>query len=205
VVGWCHFKAWTTSACQEARACRAALGVTDRAPLLFVMWLKTSVRNKSLRAATAAAAAAAAVAPGTKALFASLLCLSVCTAGCCPRCAFVRDDVSTFLRAALEAGESWDVVVLDPPKLAPNRYMKYIRGPQHAFMPELLSSSLRTFSLHTSDHKPQLHTFQEAFAMCHCWPNIRCDARTPISCVTHKPGGWPLVHVACQASNRTPV
>lgn len=37
------------------------------------------------------------------------------------RCAFVRDDVSTFLRAALEAGESWDIVVLDPPKLAPNR------------------------------------------------------------------------------------
>lgn len=38
-----------------------------------------------------------------------------------PRCAFVRDDVSTFLRAALEDGQSWDVVVLDPPKLAPNR------------------------------------------------------------------------------------
>lgn len=41
--------------------------------------------------------------------------------GLTDRCAFVRDDVSTFLRAALEAGESWDVVVLDPPKLAPNR------------------------------------------------------------------------------------
>lgn len=39
----------------------------------------------------------------------------------CCRCAFVRDDVSTFLRAALEAGQSWDVVILDPPKLAPNR------------------------------------------------------------------------------------
>jgi 23S rRNA (cytosine1962-C5)-methyltransferase len=37
------------------------------------------------------------------------------------RCAFVRDDVSVFLRAALEAGQSWDIVVLDPPKLAPNR------------------------------------------------------------------------------------
>lgn len=53
-------------------------------------------------------------------LLLSLLLLSPCW--CCSlRCAFVRDDVSTFLRAALEAGESWDVVVLDPPKLAPNR------------------------------------------------------------------------------------
>ena len=29
--------------------------------------------------------------------------------------------MSAFLRAAIEAGKSWDVVVLDPPKLAPNR------------------------------------------------------------------------------------
>jgi 23S rRNA G2069 N7-methylase RlmK/C1962 C5-methylase RlmI len=33
----------------------------------------------------------------------------------------VRDDVTTFLRAALEAGQGWDFVILDPPKLAPNR------------------------------------------------------------------------------------
>jgi 23S rRNA G2069 N7-methylase RlmK/C1962 C5-methylase RlmI len=33
----------------------------------------------------------------------------------------VRDDVATFLRAALEAGQGWDIVILDPPKLAPNR------------------------------------------------------------------------------------
>lgn len=30
-------------------------------------------------------------------------------------------DVSTFLKAAAEEGLQWDVVVLDPPKLAPNR------------------------------------------------------------------------------------
>jgi hypothetical protein len=38
------------------------------------------------------------------------------------RCCFVRDDVATFLRAALEAGQGWDIVILDPPKLAPNRW-----------------------------------------------------------------------------------
>lgn len=44
------------------------------------------------------------------------------------RCAFVRDDVSTFLRAALEDGQSWDVVVLDPPKLAPNRWVGQLQA-----------------------------------------------------------------------------
>lgn len=37
------------------------------------------------------------------------------------RCAFFRDDVAAFMRAALERGDAWDVVVLDPPKLAPSR------------------------------------------------------------------------------------
>lgn len=39
------------------------------------------------------------------------------------KCAFVKDDVSVFLRAAIDAGEAWDVVILDPPKFAPNRYV----------------------------------------------------------------------------------
>jgi 23S rRNA G2069 N7-methylase RlmK/C1962 C5-methylase RlmI len=34
---------------------------------------------------------------------------------------FFKDDVSAFMRAAVERGDAWDVVVLDPPKLAPNR------------------------------------------------------------------------------------
>ncbi len=37
------------------------------------------------------------------------------------RVAFFKDDVSAFMRAALERGDEWDIVVLDPPKLAPNR------------------------------------------------------------------------------------
>ena len=40
----------------------------------------------------------------------------------CRSCVFAKDDVSAFLRAALEAGQAWDVVILDPPKLAPSRY-----------------------------------------------------------------------------------
>ncbi|KAI8472455.1 MAG: S-adenosyl-L-methionine-dependent methyltransferase [Monoraphidium minutum] len=37
------------------------------------------------------------------------------------RAAFFKDDVSAFMGAALERGDAWDVVVLDPPKLAPNK------------------------------------------------------------------------------------
>ncbi|GBG00537.1 hypothetical protein Rsub_13240, partial [Raphidocelis subcapitata] len=37
------------------------------------------------------------------------------------RVGFYKDDVSAFMRAAVERGDAWDVVVLDPPKLAPNR------------------------------------------------------------------------------------
>lgn len=33
----------------------------------------------------------------------------------------VKDDVAAFMAAALAAGRSWDVVVLDPPKLAPTK------------------------------------------------------------------------------------
>lgn len=38
------------------------------------------------------------------------------------RVEFYKDDVSAFMRAAVERGDAWDVVVLDPPKLAPNRF-----------------------------------------------------------------------------------
>lgn len=34
---------------------------------------------------------------------------------------FIKDDVSKFLDKALSDGMSWDIVVLDPPKLAPSR------------------------------------------------------------------------------------
>lgn len=34
-------------------------------------------------------------------------------------CQFVRADVAEFMRAA--APQAWDIVVLDPPKLAPSR------------------------------------------------------------------------------------
>lgn len=37
------------------------------------------------------------------------------------RCTFERADASKYMAAALQAGQQWDVVVLDPPKLAPNR------------------------------------------------------------------------------------
>jgi len=40
------------------------------------------------------------------------------------RVAFFKDDVSAFMKAAVERGDGWDVVVLDPPKLAPNRWVR---------------------------------------------------------------------------------
>jgi 23S rRNA G2069 N7-methylase RlmK/C1962 C5-methylase RlmI len=36
-------------------------------------------------------------------------------------CTFVKADITPFLKDAIAAGKSWDIVVLDPPKLAPNR------------------------------------------------------------------------------------
>lgn len=34
---------------------------------------------------------------------------------------FIEADVSEFMRQAVAEGKQWDIVVLDPPKLAPNR------------------------------------------------------------------------------------
>ena len=36
-------------------------------------------------------------------------------------CAFERADAAAFMAAAAARGQVWDVVVLDPPKLAPSR------------------------------------------------------------------------------------
>lgn len=36
-------------------------------------------------------------------------------------CTFVKNDITPFLKDAVAEGRSWDVVVLDPPKLAPNK------------------------------------------------------------------------------------
>ena len=36
-------------------------------------------------------------------------------------CSFTRADVAPFMREAAAAGMLWDLIVLDPPKLAPNR------------------------------------------------------------------------------------
>ncbi len=37
------------------------------------------------------------------------------------KCCFVEEEIQKFLRAAVEEGQAWDVVVLDPPKLAPRK------------------------------------------------------------------------------------
>lgn len=36
-------------------------------------------------------------------------------------CSFERADVAVYMREAAAAGKLWDFIVLDPPKLAPNR------------------------------------------------------------------------------------
>lgn len=36
---------------------------------------------------------------------------------------FERAEAAAFMRAAREEGLQWDLVVLDPPKLAPNRWL----------------------------------------------------------------------------------
>lgn len=37
------------------------------------------------------------------------------------RISFLREDAIEFMKAALSRNESWDLVILDPPKLAPRR------------------------------------------------------------------------------------
>lgn len=41
--------------------------------------------------------------------------------GCTDRCAFEKGDVAPWMSAAAKEGRQWDIVVLDPPKLAPSR------------------------------------------------------------------------------------
>lgn len=40
--------------------------------------------------------------------------------GCSAKTTFVRDDVANYMRCTMEKGEDYDVIVLDPPKLAPS-------------------------------------------------------------------------------------
>jgi 23S rRNA G2069 N7-methylase RlmK/C1962 C5-methylase RlmI len=48
--------------------------------------------------------------------------------GVADRATFVREDITPFLKAELDAGNQWDIVVLDPPKLAPNKASLKVRG-----------------------------------------------------------------------------
>jgi 23S rRNA G2069 N7-methylase RlmK/C1962 C5-methylase RlmI len=38
---------------------------------------------------------------------------------------FVRSDVNDYMKEAISQGRTWDIVILDPPKLAPNRKVCY--------------------------------------------------------------------------------
>jgi 23S rRNA G2069 N7-methylase RlmK/C1962 C5-methylase RlmI len=37
------------------------------------------------------------------------------------RISFLREDAMEFMKGALSRNESWDLVIIDPPKLAPRR------------------------------------------------------------------------------------
>lgn len=39
---------------------------------------------------------------------------------------FLKADATHFMKAAIANGESWDIVILDPPKLAPNRKVLFL-------------------------------------------------------------------------------
>lgn len=38
-----------------------------------------------------------------------------------PQYCFLKDDIAKYMQQQIVAGSQWDLVVLDPPKLAPNR------------------------------------------------------------------------------------
>lgn len=42
------------------------------------------------------------------------------------RISFLRQDATEFMKNAITKGESWDIVILDPPKLAPRRKVLYV-------------------------------------------------------------------------------
>ena len=37
------------------------------------------------------------------------------------RVSFLREDATEFMKSALSRNESWDIVIIDPPKLAPTK------------------------------------------------------------------------------------
>ena len=37
------------------------------------------------------------------------------------RISFLREDAAEFMKGALSKNESWDVIIVDPPKLAPRK------------------------------------------------------------------------------------
>lgn len=41
------------------------------------------------------------------------------------RISFIKEDATQFMKNALSRNESWDIVILDPPKLAPRRKVKF--------------------------------------------------------------------------------
>lgn len=39
---------------------------------------------------------------------------------------FVKEDATSFMKRAIANGDSWDIVILDPPKLAPRRKVLFL-------------------------------------------------------------------------------
>ena len=37
----------------------------------------------------------------------------------------MKGDVTEYMKEAISQGRTWDIVILDPPKLAPNRKVSY--------------------------------------------------------------------------------
>jgi 23S rRNA G2069 N7-methylase RlmK/C1962 C5-methylase RlmI len=71
--------------------------------------------------AAAAGGAAAALGVDSSAPALALAARNAALNGVADRADFERADVAAFMRAAAAEGREWDLVVLDPPKLAPNK------------------------------------------------------------------------------------
>lgn len=50
------------------------------------------------------------------------------------RISFLREDAIEFMKSALSQNESWDLVILDPPKLAPRRKVLCVLSVFHCKM-----------------------------------------------------------------------
>ncbi|KAM1892817.1 hypothetical protein ACFX14_035933 [Malus domestica] len=64
------------------------------------------------------------------------------------RITFLKEDASEFMKGALSRNESWDIVILDPPKLAPRKKVLHIASGMYRNLNSLAMQYKERWSSH---------------------------------------------------------